>query len=98
MKQLHALGRFTYQGHFDVLWKKEQFAGVLNTVPGKLNVQLTLDELSKYVFGSVRTDSFELGKAMDMPDLGKIACKAVLPLRASASMCCAASHLPIPTR
>ena len=76
MKQLHALGRFTYQGHFDVLWKKEQFAGVLNTVPGKLNVQLTLDELSKYIFGSVRTDSFELGKAMDMPDLGKIACKA----------------------
>ena len=76
MKQLYALGRFTYQGHFDVLWKKEQFAGVLNTVPGKLNVQLTLDELSKYILGSVRTDSFELGKAMDMPDLGKIACKA----------------------
>jgi hypothetical protein len=78
MKQLHALGHFTYQGHFDVLWKKEQFAGVLNTVPGKLNVQLTLDELSKYVLGTVRTDSFELGKAMDMPDLGKIACKANL--------------------
>ena len=76
MKQLYALGRFTYQGHFDVLWKKEQFAGVLNTVPGKLNVHLTLDELSKYILGSVRTDSFELGKAMDMPDLGKIACKA----------------------
>ena len=76
MKQLHALGHFTYQGHFDVLWKKEQFAGVLNTVPGKLNVQLTLDEQSKYVLGTVRTDSFELGKAMDMPDLGKITCKA----------------------
>ena len=76
MKQLKALGRITYQGHFDVLWKKEQFAGVLNTVPGKLNVQLTLDEQSKYVLGTVRTDSFELGKAMDMPDLGKIACKA----------------------
>ena len=76
MKQLHALGHFTYQGHFDVLWKKELFAGVLNTVPGKLNVQLTLDELNKYVLGTVRTDSFELGKAMDMPDLGKITCKA----------------------
>ena len=76
MKQLHALGHFTYQGHFDVLWKKEQFAGVLNTVPGKLNVLLTLDEQSKYVLGTVRTDSFELGKAMDMPDLGKIVCKA----------------------
>ena len=49
MKQLNALGRITYQGHFDVLWKKEQFAGVLNTVPGKLNVQLTLAEQRKYV-------------------------------------------------
>ena len=76
MKQLHALGNITYQGHFDVLWKKEQFAGLLHTAPGKLNFQFALDELNKYVYGSARTDSFELGKAMDMPDLGKIACKA----------------------
>ena len=76
MKQLHALGNITYQGHFDVLWKKEQFAGRLHTVPGNLDFQFALDGLSKYVFGTVRTDSFELGKAMDMPDLGKIACKA----------------------
>ena len=76
MKQLHALGHITYKGHFDVLWKKEQFAGVLHTVPGNLNFQLALDELNKYVYGTARTDSFELGKAMDMPDLGKIACKA----------------------
>lgn len=76
MKQLNALGRIAYQGHFDVLWKREQFAGVLQTVPGKMNFQFALDELNKYVLGTVRTDSFELGKAMDMPDLGKIACKA----------------------
>ena len=76
MKQLHALGTITYQGHFDVLWKKEQFAGLLHTAPGKLNFQFALDELNKYVYGTARTDSFELGKAMDMPDLGKIACKA----------------------
>ena len=76
MKQLHALGQITYQGHFDVLWKKEQFAGMLHTAPGKLNFQFALDEMNKYVYGSARTDSFELGKAMDMPDLGKIVCKA----------------------
>ncbi|MCR5513569.1 MAG: AsmA family protein [Prevotella sp.] len=76
MKQLHALGNITYHGHFDVLWKKEQFAGLLHTALGQLNFQFALDELNKYVFGTVRTDSFELGKAMDMPDLGKIACKA----------------------
>ena len=61
MKQLNALGHFTYQGHFDVLWKKEQFAGLLHTVPGNLNFQFTLDELNKYVYGTARTDSFELG-------------------------------------
>lgn len=76
MKQLNALGRISYQGHFDVLWKKEQFAGLLHTAPGKLNFQFALDEQNKYVYGSARTDSFELGRAMDMPDLGKIACKA----------------------
>ncbi len=76
MKQLHALGRIDYQGHFDVLWKKEQFAGRLRTMVGNVNFQFALDELNKYVFGTVRTDSFELGRAMDMPDLGKIACKA----------------------
>ena len=76
MKQLNALGQIAYQGHFDVLWKKEQFAGRLYTAPGNLNFQFAIDELNKYLYGTVRTDSFELGKAMDMPDLGKIACKA----------------------
>ena len=76
MKQLHNLGRIGYHGHFDVLWKKEQFAGQLTTVPGKLNFNFALDELNKYVYGTARTDSFLLGKAMDYPDLGKIACKA----------------------
>ena len=76
MKQLHNLGRIDYHGHFDVLWKKEQFAGHLNTEVGALDFQFALDELNKYVFGTARTDSLELGKAMDMPDLGKIACKA----------------------
>ena len=76
MKQLHALGRIGYQGKFDVLWKKEQFSGTLTTAVGRLNVNLTLDELNKYVFGTVDTNSLQIGKAMDMPDLGRIVCKA----------------------
>ena len=32
--------------------------------------------MTKYVLGTVSTDSFILGKVMDMPDIGKIACKA----------------------
>ena len=76
MKQLESLGRISYVGHFEVLWRREQFAGILQTAQGPINFEFALDENNKYVFGSTRTDSFELGKAMDMPDIGKIVCKA----------------------
>ena len=76
MKQLHNLGTIHYTGDFSVLWKKETFQGLLNTAAGQVNFNFSLDELNKYVYGSARTDSFMLGKVMDMPDLGMIACKA----------------------
>ena len=76
MKQLHNLGTIHYTGDFSVLWKKETFQGLLNTVGGRINFNFSLDELNKYVYGTARTDSLMLGKVMDMPDIGKIACKA----------------------
>lgn len=76
MKQLDNLGRIGYTGSFDVLWKREQFAGLLTTQTGNINFDFFLDENTKYVQGNVRTDSFELGKAMDVPGLKKVACKA----------------------
>ncbi len=76
MKQLHNLGRLDYKGHFDVLWKKEQFAGKLITEGGNLDFTFTLDENTKYVFGIAQTDSFHLGKIMEMDDLKTICCKA----------------------
>ena len=76
MKQLHNLGTIHYTGDFSVLWKKEAFQGLLNTAAGRINFNFTLDELNKYVFGTARSDSFMLGKVMDMPDIGMIACKA----------------------
>lgn len=75
MKQLNNLGTIYYTGDFSVLWKKEVFQGLLNTAAGRVNVNFTLDELNKYVYGTARTDSFMLGKVMDMPDIGMIACK-----------------------
>ncbi len=76
MEQLHNLGRIQYKGHFDVLWKKEAFTGLLKTEVGDMNFHFALDETNKYLDGTVHTDSFELGKAVNMKDLGKIACKA----------------------
>ena len=76
MKQLHNLGTIHYTGDFNVLWKKETFQGLLNTAGGHIKFNFALDELNKYVYGTARTDSFMLGRVMDMPDIGMIACKA----------------------
>ncbi len=76
MKQLHTLGRIDYTGHFDVVWKRESFAGHLNTAVGGLDFDFYIDEKTKYVIGSAQSDSLEIGKAMDVPGLGKISAKA----------------------
>ena len=76
MKQLNNLGTIRYTGDFSVLYKKETFQGLLNTAAGNVNFNFSLDELNKYVYGTARTDSFMLGKVMEMPDIGMIACKA----------------------
>ena len=76
MEQLHELGNTYYTGNFDLLWKKEVFRGLLRTQVGSMNFDFALDEKNKYVYGEVETDSFMLGQAIKMPDVGKIACKA----------------------
>lgn len=76
MKQLNNLGTIRYTGDFSVLYKKETFQGLLNTAAGNVNFNFSLDELNKYVYGTARTDSFMLGKVMEMPDIGMTACKA----------------------
>lgn len=76
MKQLNNLGTIRYTGDFSVLYKKETFQGLLNTAAGNVNFNFSLDELNKYVYGTARTDSFMLGKVMEMTDIGMIACKA----------------------
>ena len=76
MKQLHALGRIEYRGKFDVLFKKEVFAGRLGTETGALDLNFTIDGLGKYLYGTAKTDSLQLGKIMNMNTIGAIACKA----------------------
>ncbi len=76
MTQLHRLGDISYRGSFDVLWKKELFRGDLQTAGGPVTFHMTIDNLRKYVSGSVSTQNFELGKVMDMKQIGGIACSA----------------------
>ena len=76
MKQLHALGRIDYQGHFDVLHEKETFAGRLGTQHGSIDFHFAIDEHNKYLSGTADTKALELGRIMDMKDLGSLNCRA----------------------
>lgn len=76
MKQLKALGTIGYTGDLAVLYKKEQFKGLLRTAVGTMNFNLTLNEKTKYVSGSVHTSSLRLGKVLEMKDIGAVACRA----------------------
>lgn len=76
MKQLRALGSIDYCGHFDVLYRKESFAGKLHTQQGNIRFHFGIDQDSKYLSGNADTDSFQLGRVMDMKNLGAIACHA----------------------
>jgi len=76
MKQLHALGTLHYTGSFNVLYKKEEFQGRLGTAAGALNFYFALDENNKYLSGRASTDSIEIGRVMDMKDIGPVAATA----------------------
>jgi len=76
MKQVKALGALHYHGSFDVLWKKEQFRGMLNTHAGDIDFHFTLDELSKYLTGHAQADHIEIGKVMDMSSIGPVSASA----------------------
>ena len=76
MKQLNALGTLIYTGSFDVVYKKEMFRGLVRTAAGSINFDFSLDELNKYVYGHAAAKQIELGKVMDMPDLGPVTASA----------------------
>ena len=70
MNQLHSLGDISYTGSFDVLYKKEIFRGLLKTAAGNLDFEFALDELNKYVNGKVSSKKIELGKVMNIKEMG----------------------------
>ena len=70
MNQLHSLGDINYTGSFDVLYKKEIFRGLLKTAAGNLDFEFALDELNKYVNGNVSSKKIELGKVMNIKEMG----------------------------
>ena len=76
MNQLDALGTIYFTGDFSVLWKKEIFGGNLRTDVGSLAFNFTLDEKTKYVSGSVRSNKIRLGKVLKMPKVEDVGAQA----------------------
>lgn len=76
MTQIFAMGLIRYAGSFDILWKKQQFRGLLNTEKGDINFNFELDGVNKYVSGNVSTDSLKLGELFQLEKIGNIDCAA----------------------
>ena len=76
MYQVYALGLIRYVGSFDILWRKQQFRGLLNTEKGDINFNFGLDGNTKYLTGNVSTDSLALGELFQLKQIGDIDCSA----------------------
>ena len=76
MYQVYALGLIRYVGSFDILWKKQQFRGLLNTEKGDVNFNFELDGNTKYLTGKVSTDSLSLGELFQLKRISDIDCSA----------------------
>lgn len=76
MKQVDALGNIHFFGDIIVLWKHEQFQGMLTTAVGKLNFGCSIDENTKYLTGNIKTRGIELGSLFDVDGLGPVSCSA----------------------
>ena len=72
MYQVYALGVVKYHGSFDVLWRKEQFRGILNTEKGNLDFEFEIDGNTKYLTGNVNSNSLNLGDLFKLKKINDI--------------------------
>lgn len=75
-RQLARLGHITYKGSMDIRHRQEHLRGHVATGAGPLSLDLTVNGQTRYLTGHVRTDSLMLGRVIEMPAIGRIACAA----------------------
>ena len=80
MYQIYAMGVVKYHGSFDILWRKEQFRGLINTEKGDIDFEFQLDESNKYLTGCASTNALHLGDLFNMKNLGNIDCSATFKI------------------
>lgn len=76
MYQVYALGVVKYHGSFDILWRKEQFRGLLNTEKGDIDFEFQIDGNTKYLSGKVNSDSLKLGDLFKLKKIHNISASA----------------------
>ncbi len=76
MGQLHKLGDIRYSGDFEVVYKKENFQGRLTTNAGPIDFTLSVDNAGKWVSGTVRTDALNVGRVLEMENIGDVMANA----------------------
>ncbi len=76
MKQLNNLETINYTGDLKIIYKKEFFKGLLRTSAGEIDFHLAINGITKYIQGDIFTESFHLGKVLEMPDIGNVTCRA----------------------
>lgn len=83
IRQMRAIGDIRYVGSLDVQYRQEVFSGRLFTRFG--NVQTTFSILNKEhkMVGYLTTSSLEMGKLMNIPNLGPVNCRVDFDLNIS---------------
>lgn len=80
MYQVYALGVVKYHGSFDILWKKQQFRGLMNTEMGDLDFEFQLDGNTKYLTGWASSDSLKLGELFKLKRIKDIDASATFSI------------------
>lgn len=76
MRQMRAIGDIRFQGTLDVQYKRETIAGKLTTPHGYLTTRFVINDSTHYMKGYLHTPSMDMGKIMNINNLGAVRCKA----------------------
>lgn len=76
MRQMKVIGDVSFDGTLNILYKKEKVAGRLHTKFGNVDVYFVIDGKTKYMTGSMSTNSLDIGKIMNVDKLGPVKARA----------------------
>lgn len=76
LRQLAAIGDVRFKGYLNVLYKKEAIGGTLTTMLGVVSTDFVIDGRTKYMYGTMATDGFNVGTMMNITGLQAVKCSA----------------------